>query len=255
VNESLARRLFGDADPVGQRLTVRRASRQRSDFGQPVTGTVVGVVRDVRRLRFGIDPAAEIYVPYTLETWPWVSLLFRSDAASRTIPLAREAVRQVDAAIPEAVAAASFGGFALVDEFAAQLVAQRRLALTGIGAFSLVALVLAAIGLYAVISYGVAMRRREIGVRMALGATPSGILRLVLGEGLQLGVAGTVVGVAGAFFLMRLVQSLLYGTAPTDIASYALAAGTLLVTVLVACYLPARRAARVDPTQAVRASQ
>ena len=251
VNETMARQLWPDGDAVGQTITLRRSSMARPDFGQPITGRVLGVIGDVRQ--FGRDNAAqpEVYVPYTLEVWPWITLVARVDNPARVIPLLRRAVLDVDPSIPVAGETLQ-GGFITLDRQLSSSVAQRRFTTSLIGAFAAGALLLAAIGMYGVIAYGVAQRTREVGVRMALGATERMILRLVLGEGIRLAVIGAIVGVAGALASTRLIRALLFETVPTDPLIFVSTPLLLAAVALAASYIPARRATRLDPTLAIR---
>jgi ABC-type antimicrobial peptide transport system permease subunit len=131
-------------------------------------------------------------------------------------------------------------------------VSQRRFSMLLLGAFAVVALFLAAVGLYGVVAYSVSLRTREIGLRMAIGARPSDVLGMVVGGGMKLAVAGVLLGSTAAVLLARLVQTMLFDVSPTDPASYALTALALLVVAAVACYVPARRAMRVDPIVALQ---
>lgn len=251
INETLARQLFPNSSPVGQQLTVLRAARARPDFGEPMTGTVIGVLKIPGEGPDGpADP--EIYVPFTLETWTWGSIVARTANATVAIPLVREAIASVDPTIPEARAAPGpFGVRALSTGISGDL-ARRRLILVAIGAFAVLALTLAAVGLYAVVSYGVSQRRREVGVRVALGATGTNIVRLIIGEGTLLALLGVLIGVSGAVAATRLIRTMLFRTTTTDVPTYIVTASALLVTALVACYVPARRAARLSPTEAIK---
>jgi putative ABC transport system permease protein len=251
INETLAKQLFPDRTAVGQQLIVQRASQARADFGQPVTGTIVGVVRDIRQFDQENPPSPEIFVPYTLEVWPWVTLVVRADNAGRTIPLVRQAVREVEPTIPVA-ASTAFGGFGPMTDRLSSTTARRRLVLSAIGAFAAAALLLAAVGMYSVISYGVSQRRREVAVRLALGATGGGIARLIVREGLQLAALGTALGLAGAYGATRLIRSMLFATGVADTGAYVLTAAILLVTAALASGLPALRAARLSPMEAMR---
>ena len=251
VNETMAKQLWPGGGAVGETITLRRSSQARADFGQPISSTVLGVVGDVRQ--FGRDNAVqpEVYVPYTLEVWPWITLVVRAGDPQRVIPLLRRAVLDVDPAIPVAGDKLQ-GGFATLDQQLATSVAQRRFATSLIGAFALGALLLAAIGMYGVIAYGVTQRTREVGVRMALGATERSILRLVVGEGVKLAIIGAVLGLAGAFASTRLIRALLFDTVPTDPVTFVATPIVLGAVALLASYFPARRAARLDPTLAIR---
>lgn len=252
VNEALAHQLFPNQNALGRRITALRAARARPEFGQPASGTIVGIVRDVPQPFGGPSAPADLYVPYTLDTWPWGTFYVRTADVAHTIPLVRDAIRDVDPAIPEARASAGFNGVGSMAARISDSFAQRRLVLSAIGAFALSALLLAAIGLYSVMSYGVSQRTREVGVRIALGATRTSILRLVFGEGARLVTLGVVTGCAGALAGTRLIRAMLVGTTTTDVPTYVVTAAALVATALLACYLPARRAAALSPTEAIR---
>ncbi|HKB55836.1 MAG TPA: FtsX-like permease family protein, partial [Ramlibacter sp.] len=168
----------------------------------------------------------------------------RGDAASLT-PVVREAVHDIDPELP-------IYNIRTLESIVDQSVAQPRLNGALMGLFAGAALLLAALGLYGVVSYSVAQRRRELGLRVALGAQPAAVLRLVLGEGLALAGVGIAVGAVGAVFAARLIRSWLFGIGPADPASFAGVALALALVALAASYLPARRAARVSPLIAMR---
>jgi len=158
---------------------------------------------------------------------------------------ARQAVREVDSSLP------AFSITPLAD-VVSETVADRRFSMLLLGLFALVALFLAAVGLYGVVAYTVTQRTQEIGLRMAIGAEPGQVLRMIIGGGMKLAAIGVAVGIAGALALANLVASMLYGVTPFDPASYAGTAGVLLAVAALACWLPARRAMRVDPLVALR---
>jgi putative ABC transport system permease protein len=192
-------------------------------------------------------------VPYTQEVWPWITLVVRASNPERVIPALREAVLGVDAAIPVRNGGAGiFGGFKTMNTLVSATMTQRRFALAMVSTFAACALLLAAIGMYGVISYGVAQRTREVGVRMALGATQRGIMRLILSEGLKLALIGAVIGLAGALAGTRLIRAMLFETGATDPVTFIVTPLLLGLIAAVACYLPARRATRLDPTLAIR---
>jgi putative ABC transport system permease protein len=137
-------------------------------------------------------------------------------------------------------------------QVSAESVSRRRFAMQLVGLFGILALLLAAVGIYGVIAYSVTQRTREIGIRVALGASRSEILRWVLKQGMVLTMAGVVIGLVGAFSLTRLLRSLLFGVGPTDIVTYGVLAILLTIVALIACYFPARRATKVDPLVALR---
>jgi putative ABC transport system permease protein len=247
VNETMARRLWPGGDAVGKVITLRRSSQARADFGQPIAGTVIGVVADVRQFARDVDVAPEAFVPYTREVWPWITLVVRADDPERAIPGLREAVLGVDPDIP-------VGGRAMVTvrTLLADTLARRRLSLSLLGAFGAGALLLAAVGLYGAIAYSVTQRTRELGIRIALGASRGSVLGLVLRGGLTLALAGAAVGLVGAAAAARAIRTMLFETAPTDPASYLAGAALLAVVAVAASYGPARRAVRLEPTVAMR---
>ncbi len=251
INETLAKQLWPSGDPLGQRITLRRSSQKRPDLGQPISGHVIGVIRDVRQQSIGDKPSPEVFIPWTLEVWPWITIVAHVQNPQREIPLLRRAILEVEPGIP--VAGENLqGGFVTITRTLSSSVAQRRIATSLLGSFAAGALLLAAIGMYGVIAYGVTQRTREMGVRMALGASSQRILRLVLGEGIRLALIGAALGIVGAFASTRLIQSLLYETVPTDPLTFIVTPVLLGGVALLATYLPARRATRLDPTLAIR---
>jgi putative ABC transport system permease protein len=251
VNETMARTYWPGQSAVGQRLTVRRSSQARPDFGQPLPGTVIGVIRDVHQASQDALPVPEIYVPYTLETWPWGSLVIRARDGMRSVPALRNAVAAVD---PRLIDRGSAGDKAF-DSFETAIESQldgRKLPMRLIGVFAFCAVLLAAIGMYGVVSYGVTQRTRELGVRKALGATDGMIAALVLRESLFVAGVGIVVGCAAGAAAARLIRSLLFNTGTVDPPAYAATIVVLLVATLVATYVPMRRATRLDAAVALR---
>jgi hypothetical protein len=251
VNETLAKRYWPGESPVGHRVTIRRSSQARADFGQPLTGTVIGVVADVHQASQEVAPSPEIFVPYTLEVWPWVTLVVRTRDATRAFPSLSRAILSVDPTLfvrnePSAA------GFTVVENSIAQSLQQRRFAMALVAVFAVCSLVLAAIGMYGVIAYGVAQRTREIGVRKALGATDRVVARLIVGESLQLAGVGVVLGCFGAWAGAKLIRGLLFDTGPADPLPYVVTIVVLTLVSLMASYLPARRASRLDATIAIR---
>jgi predicted permease len=251
INDAAAKFYWPGENPIGKRLNLRRSSQVRADFGQPLAGTVIGVVNDVHQTSQEVVPDREVYVPYTLETWPWGSLVVRARDGARSIPVLRDAIAAVDSRLIEKGSAGT-ERFSTVESVIASRLAPRKLALTLIGAFAACALLLAAIGLYGVVAYGITQRTRELGVRKALGATDGMIASLVFRESLVLTGVGIVVGCACAWEGARLMHDLLFQTEPVDFTVYVPTVVVLLGISLAATYIPTRRATRLDPTIAMR---
>jgi putative ABC transport system permease protein len=241
VNQSLARRDFPGEDPVGKRINMGSVSN-----GQPVWFQIVGVVGDVRSLEIQTEPAPEIYTSYLQDPFAGMSYVVRSQVEPESLAGAvREAVRQIDKAQPVADVRA-------MEQIVSEASAQPRFNSLLLGVFASVALLLAAAGIYGVMSYGVTQRTHEIGVRLALGAQRGDVFKLIMGEGARLILAGVAIGLAAAFALTRVLASLLFGVTANDPATFAGVALFLFGVAALACYLPARRATRVDPMIALR---
>jgi predicted permease len=251
VNATMAKRFWGSVNAVGKRFTIHRASQARPNFGEPMTGVVLGVVNDVHQTAQDAAPDAEVYVPYTLEPWPWGNLVVRARDGARAIPLLRSAIEAVDPRLVEKGSAGNerFGTF---DEAIESSLGPRKIAISFIGGFAACALILAAIGMYGVVSYGVTQRTRELGLRKALGATDGMIAQLLLRESALLTGMGIVLGIAGAWFGARFITDMLFQTGVADLSVYFPTALLLAAIALVATYIPARRATRLDPTIAMR---
>ncbi|HEY4304343.1 MAG TPA: ABC transporter permease [Gemmatimonadaceae bacterium] len=252
VNQAMAKQYWAGESPVGKRMTLRRSSQVRPTFGEPLPGVVVGVVADVHQVRQDFAPQPEVYIPYTLEPWAWGNIVVRArDAASVIHPL-RDAIAAVD---PQLVERGSTGDsrFTVVNARIDNALAPRKLSMWLIGGFAGCALILAAIGMYGVVVYGITQRTKELGVRKALGATDRAVASLVLRESLILAGVGVVVGCAGAWAATRFIRDQLFNTPAVDPAAYGVTIALLTVVALIATYIPARRAMRLDPTIAMRA--
>jgi predicted permease len=241
IGRETARRHFAGEDPIGQRI--------RLGWGPPtdaVGGTVVGVVGDVKEGGLDDRPLAQIYIPYAQKPVGGMDVVLRTSVPPSSLAAAaRGAVRDLDPDLPVA-------RLETLAQIVAASIAQPRFYTTLLTAFAGTALVLAALGLFGVISVGVSQRTREIGVRMALGARAEDVLRLVLREAAALALVGIAVGLAAAFALSRTLSTLLFNLSPTDPVAFGVAPVVLLLTALVASLLPARRASNVDPIEALR---
>jgi predicted permease len=244
LNEAAVRRHFPGEDPIGKHIQLglgRGPGKPRAG------GEVVGIVRDVRRHGLGKATAPEIYVPYAQYPVQSMAVVLRTDVPPRSLAGAAErAVHELDPQL-------AVVRVATLEEVVARSVSEPRFYALLLAAFAASALFLAALGLFGVMSYAVAGRTRELSVRMALGARPRALVGMVLREALALGALGTLLGLGGALLLSRSLSTLLYSVSPTDPLTLAGVGVLLLATTLVAGYLPARRATRVDPVVALRA--
>ncbi len=244
LSESAVRRYFPDEEPIGKRI---RLGLGRGPGTPRAGGEVVGIVGDVKEAGLGTASPPEIYVPCAQFPLPFVDVVLRADVAPRSLAVAAErVVHGLDPELPVA-------RVVTLDEVLARSVSEPRFYAILLGSFAGTALFLAALGLFGVTSYAVAQRTRELAVRVALGARREELLRMVLREALVLGAAGVGVGLAGAVLLSRVISSMLYSLSPRDPLTLGGVALLLLATTLLAGYLPARRATRVDPVIALRA--
>ena len=235
LNESMARQAFGAVDPVGRQIST------------PGPATVVGIVSDLKYSQLDADPPAEIYIPY--QQLPFLS---GTSVAVRTAgdapamgPAIRKLISDIDPAQP-------VYNVKTLEQALSDSIAPRRFNLFLLGTFAAVALLLALVGIYGVIAYAVAERTREIGVRMALGAQRHEVVRMVVRDGMAMALAGVAAGLAGAWSLTHLMAGLLYDVKASDPATFAAVAAALAVTAMLACWVPALKAARVDPMVALR---
>jgi predicted permease len=237
INETVARRFWPGQNPVGRHLT---SSRGR-------TLEVVGVVKNGKYRALNEPPSPFIYLPYQQGIWdvnPAIHVRVPGDTRS-LVPSVRQAVSSLDPGVQV------WASLPLEDYIQAAFLSQR-LATTLLIALGVLALVLASMGIYGVMAYAVSQRTQEIGIRMALGAQTQEVLQLVLRQGMVLTIGGVVCGLAGAFGLTRLLANFLYGVNPMDMEVVGGVVLLLVLVTLAACFLPAHRAARVDPMEALR---
>jgi putative ABC transport system permease protein len=238
VNESFARRFWPDQNPVGKRVIVGRG---------PTPSEVVGVAADVRNRGLAQSPQAQLYLPFPQLPWGNMNLLVRTAVAPLSLaPAVRAQISAVDADEPVV-------NIQTVDDLMDNSRAQPRFTMVLLGIFSATAFLLAAIGIYGVLAYSVAQRRHELGIRVALGAGRGNILSLVIRRGLTLTLAGIAIGLAAALFLTRLMASMLFEIGDRDPTTFIIAPLIFLAVALLASCLPAQRATKVDPMEALRA--
>jgi putative ABC transport system permease protein len=238
VSESLVKKYLGDSDPIGQRIVL--------SWNDQGPDEIIGVVGDVRSTSLESEPRGASYLPPARFAYPFMSVVVKTSAEDmRLVPSLVAAVHELDPDVPVA-------DIRPMSEVMSISTAQRRLTMVMLMVFAAVALVLASVGIYGVISYSVTQRTQEIGIRMALGAQRGDVLRMIVGGALVLGACGIVLGGAGAFVLTQLMTRLLFGVSPEDPMTFALVSILLIVVAALASYLPGRRATNVDPVVALR---
>lgn len=239
VNESFARRYWPNESAVGHRVSV--------DAPDTIWRTIVGVVADVRETGYGLDRRPAIYAPAVQQSlWHTSELVVRANGDPLSLaPALRRIVAGVDAGQP-------LSALRTMEEIVDDAVADRRQQMMLLGTFATLALLLASVGIYGVVSYVVTQRNREIGLRMALGASAGSVVRTVVRHGMLLTGTGLTIGLAASWALTRLMKNLLYGVEATDTATLAGVSALLAAVALFACWMPARRASRIDPIVVLR---
>jgi putative ABC transport system permease protein len=249
INSYMAGKYWPGEDPIGKRFTF--GDPQKS----PIWVTVVGMVKNTVQGQWISPLQEEVFVPFLQNpryfqnptpAYAYLTLVVRTNSNPATLAsVVRSAIRSLDKHVP-------ISDVQTMDAVVAEATAQSRFYLVLLGVFAVVALLLAAVGIYGVMSYSVSRRTQEIGIRMSLGAQKQDVLKLVVVHGMMQAISGVAVGLIGALLLTRFMQNLLYATQPTDLPTFVAVAVTLSCVAVIACYLPARRAAKVDPMVALR---
>ncbi len=246
VNDAFVKKYLSNLDPLKQRLSIEQLIPGQTKLGPPLEWQIVGVYHNVHNGGIRGDGFPEVNVPFSQSPWPQAAIAVRTagDPASMTKSIAA-VVLSIDPDLP-------LDQVKTMDQIVDESLSGDRFGTVLFGSFAAVALLLAAIGIYGVMSFAVAQRTHEIGLRIALGAGPAQVLRLVLGEGILLALGGLLLGLGGTYFVGRLMKSLLYQVNAMDPTVVSAVTAVLLLSALLACYIPARRATQVDPMVALR---
>ena len=238
INQAFARRYFNGQDPIGHQVTFDGPQNPSARWM-----TIVGVVADIKQYAMETEVYPAIYVPRPVHS---MTLVARArDNPFSLLSAVRAEVRKRDRDLP-------VSNIQTIDQTLRVVLGPERFAVFLLVIFAAVALSLAAVGLYGVMSYAVSQRTREIGIRMALGARRSDVMMMVIGQGIKLAGAGILIGLGGALALTRLMETLVFGVSATDPLTYVTIVSLLTVVALLACWIPARRATKVDPLLALR---
>ncbi len=244
VSQSTAQRFFGDANPLGRSL--------RPSAKPEIAYTIIGVVGDVRDEALNQQTPTLYYAIPQRGSWPLMDIVVRAEVGSSARPDPAALMPSIRQRIHDMDAGLALANVNSMDQLLSNSAAQPRLNTVLLAAFAAVALLIAAIGIYGVLAYSVNLRTREIGLRVALGATPRSVLQLIVGQGMKVALIGVGLGLVGGLALGRAVSSLVFGVPVRDPATFTLVAFALTLVALAACIIPARRAARVDPMVALR---
>ncbi|PYU67818.1 MAG: hypothetical protein DMG49_17750 [Acidobacteria bacterium] len=244
VNQTLAQHYWPNENPVGKRLKTGGPERPNNPWME-----VVGMVGDIKYSGLDAAPEMELYEPYQQAAWPSMYLVVRTSSELRNPATLASAVQNAVWSLDKDLPVAHIR---TMERLLSESVEQPRFRTVLLEIFALIALSLATVGIYGMLAYSVSQRRHEIGIRMAMGAKRSDVLWLVVGQGMLLTFSGVAIGIAGAFVLTRFLSTLLYRVRPTDPATFVLVPLLLAFVALLACYVPARRATRVDPMVALR---
>jgi putative ABC transport system permease protein len=236
INQTMARRFWPGRDPVGEKFTT-------GPWGPaPTSATIIGISGDVKQFGLDSEPSFDLY---SVDLNPLSVIVHLTGDTRSMIGAVRQAIQKVDPDL-------AVSEVRTMDQVVAESASSRRWTMALLAAFATLALVLALVGIYGVMTWSVGQRTREIGIRVALGAGSREVLAMIIGYGLKLSALGLALGIAGAFSLRRLLRGLVFDVSPSDPLIYAGVAALMLSVALLACYIPARRASRVDPLVALR---
>lgn len=241
INQTMAKTFYGRTSPIGRRV-------RPSDGPNAPWRTIVGIAADVKNAGIDKPTGTELYFPYTQADGGARGMFLLVKTANdprQVVSAVRSRLAALDPTLPAAQVRP-------MEDIISKAQARPRFLTVLLSLFSFIAVALAAVGIYGVMAFLVARRTQEFGIRMAIGAGPSHVLALVLSQGLRMGIAGVAAGLAGALLLTRLIRQLLFGVSSFDAVTFAVTAGLLIAVILAACYIPARRATRVDPAIALR---
>jgi len=239
INETMAAKYWPGEDPIGKRVKI--------SYNNTGPREIIGIAGDVKQTSLTAAMSAQMYTPFVQAPWPFLTAVAKTAAAPEAAAGSlRQALAHLD---PEQ----SAGEIRTFDQFLARSIATPRFTAILLAGFAALALMLAGFGLYGVMAYAVVQRSREIGIRMALGAQAADVRSLVVNQAVRLGAAGLAIGIAGALAVTRVLDSLLFGVTASDPLTFAAVSAALITVLLLAAYLPARRATRVDPIVALRA--
>jgi len=245
VNEEFVKRFLKDSDPLQQRVSIEQLIPGVTRLGDPVEWQIVGVYHNVRQYGLRID-RPEIIVPFWQSPWPSATIGVRTSGDPNLM------LKTISAAVHSVDPLIALSNPMSMDDVHDRVMANDRFTLILFGIFAGIALLLAAIGIYGVMSFSVAQRAHEIAVRMALGSSRSRVLGLILREGVILACIGACLGLVGAFFVGRAMKSILFGVRAIDLGAFLAVAFVLLAAAVIASYIPARRAASIEPMNALR---
>ncbi|HEX5835666.1 MAG TPA: ABC transporter permease [Pyrinomonadaceae bacterium] len=245
VNEHFVNRFFAGADPIGQRILFDELIPGRPRGGNEIEWQIVGVFHNVRGAG-SREEYSEINVPFAQSPWPDASMVLKTDGDPKSV------IRSVGAAVNTVDPDLPLAGARTLDEIVSEALAIDRFSVLLFSCFGALGLLLAGVGIYGVMAFAVAQRTHEFGIRMALGAQRSRVINLVLKEGTILAISGSAIGLVGAYFVGRAMQSTLYGVGTIDLRAFGAVSFLLLFAALLACFLPAWRASRIEPLEALR---